>query len=212
MIKILILDTLTTGMSTENCGRYGIYRIGGIFTEDGVETQRFELRMQPFHNARISEQSLYIGGEDRASLTKYKDEASAMDDFIRLLDAAVNVRNPQDKLYIAGFNVTALDIPFIREWFRRNGQERYRDYFYLQPLDLSSISTFALLKERGKLRDFYLETVAERLGIDVVPEERFNCIANAELCLELLRTFCKTLFGIDLGNDTRKTEKMFKNY
>lgn len=212
MIKILTLDTLTTGMNTENCGRYGIYRIGGIFSEDGRETRRFELRMRPFREARISDQSLYIGNEDRSTLLRYPDEEAAMEDFRRLLDKAVNVRNPQDKLYISGFNVASFDIPFLKEWFRRTGHDDFRNYFFLQPLDLSCLSTFALLRERATLKDFFLETVAEKMGLDVVPEERFNCMTNAALCLDLLRVYCGTLFGIDLSNNTEPAGETVRNY
>ena len=42
MNKILFVDTLTTGMNTERCA---IYRIGGIYTEDGVEKKRFDFKV-----------------------------------------------------------------------------------------------------------------------------------------------------------------------
>lgn len=208
MNKILFIDTLTTGMNPERCS---IYRIGGICTEDGAESKRFEFRMRPFTNARIAEQSLWISGETRSSLLVYKSEADAFKDFVGFLDTVVDLRNPRDKAYIAGFNVAGFDVPFIREWFHRNGNERFRDYFYVQTIDTMCLSTVMLLNSRGAMPDFHLETAARFIGVNASATKKYDCIANAKISLDIYRRF-ETRCGLGECRDTGVARETVKNY
>lgn len=188
MKKILFIDTVTTGMNPEKCS---IYRIGGIYTIDGVEQKRFEFRMRPFINARISEQSLWISGESRSSLIVYPDEKDVFKTFTDYLDTIVDIRNPKDKLYLAGFNVTAFDAFFLREWFRRNGNERFRDYFYVQTIDTMCLATVALMNTRHNMPDFHLETAARFMHVKAAVSQSYDCIVNAKTSLDIYRAFEK---------------------
>ncbi len=208
MKKIIFLDTVATGTNPDRCC---IYRIGGIYTEDGVEKKRFEMRMRPFPNARINDQSLYITGETRASLTCYPSEAEVFGQFISFLDGIIDVRNARDKAYIAGFNVSSLDIPFIKEWFRRNGNERFRDYFYVQNLDMMNIAAFALVGLRDNMPDFHLETVARFLEIRHPRLSEYDSINNAKTSLEIYRKL-QTTFGLSKCADTSEATDITRNF
>lgn len=208
MYKIFFIDTLTTGMNVEKCS---IYRIGGIYTENGIEKFRFEFRMRPFINARINEQSIWISGESRQSLTGYESESDAFGHFIEMLDSVIELRNPKDKAYIAGFNAAAFDMLFLREWFRRNGNERFRDYFHVQVIDTMSLSAFALLPTRADMPDFHLNNTARFLGIDVYPGAGYNCTDNAKLSLDIFRHL-QTRFGLSECMDETESTEFRKNF
>ena len=208
MKKILFLDTLTTGMNTERCA---IYHLGGIYTEDGIETVQLDLKVRPFVNARINEQSLWIGGVDRSVVVHYPDQEQAFKTFIDFLDSVVDVRNSNDKMYLAGFNAAAFDVPFLYEWFRRNGNERFRDYFHMQTLDMMSVAAFGLIGRRRAMPDFKLESVARELGIPVPDTQNCDCITNARVALEIFR-FLQQRFGIDEYTDDSFAEKFVRNF
>lgn len=182
MLKIIFIDTVTTGMNPEKCC---IQRIGGILTENGEEKKRFEIRARPYPGARISDQSLWICGETRSSILRYPDSADAFKSLMEIVDGFINVRNPKDKAYIAGFNASAFDAPFLREWFRKEGNERFRDYFHVQTLDLMTLSAFHLLEKRERMTDFLLESVARELGVNVPGGDNYDCITNARTCVNM---------------------------
>ena len=209
MQKILFIDTMATGMNPERCA---IYRLGGIYTENGVEKARFEFRACPWAGAKISEQSLWICSETRASLARYPKSEDAFRDFIAFLDKRIDVRNPGDKAYIAGFNASALDVPFLREWFRKNGNERFRDYFYVQTLDLMSVSAFALINERRDMQGFHLNDVAQRLDIYYPGNENYDCIENSKVCLDIFRLLQRQMGINDYYRNTDTCEKVTRNF
>lgn len=207
MNKILFIDTLTTGMNTERCA---IYKIGGIYTEDGVEKKRFEFRMRPFPGARISDQSLWIGGVDRSVLASYPESASAFAEFVDMLDGFVEMRNSKDKMYIAGFNASAFDVPFLWEWFRKNGNDHNRDYFHMQVIDIMTISAFFLMDQRRRMQDFKLESVARFMDVYSGEGDTCDCIQNAKTCLDLYRKYMEQ-HGLGEFTETGECDEIITN-
>ena len=188
MNKILFLDTLTTGLDPERCA---IYKMGGIFCEMTVtgirELKRMDYYIRPHERARVVDNSLWIGGETRGNLALFPEQEKVFKDFVSLLNTIVNVRDPKDKIYVASFNASSFDVPFLKNWFLLNENQRFRDYFYVQTLDLMSLSAFALINERQSMPDFHLETTAKFLGVAPEHTAKYNCIANAETCLEMFK-------------------------
>lgn len=209
MSKILFIDMVTTGIGPET-NRYGIYRMGGILTEDGVERERFELKIRPFPGARIVDSSLWVTGSSRSELLYSEEEGAAFMRFIDLLDSHVNVRNAADKLVIAGFNAASLDVPFLKELFRRNDNPHFRDYFRYQCIDIASVCAFSLMKGRPDLKDFHLESAARSLGVVPSHGDGYSCIDNAKTCLDIYRRL-SVRFGI-AGVPDLTTASVTKNF
>lgn len=212
MNKILFIDTLATGLNPEKCA---IYRLGGIFCEENasgiVEKQRFDICVRPFETARIMENSLWTGGVTRSMLIYFPEQSDAFNDFFRLINENINLRNAKDKLYIAGFNVSSFDIPFIKNWFARNSNQRFRDCFYVQTLDIMSLAAFALINDRDNMPDFHLGTAARFLGVNPENGGYNSCLDNAQTCLEMYKVL-KTRLNVGDNSTYEKTDKFFCNH
>lgn len=208
MYKILFLDTVTTGMNPEACC---IYRLGCIYTENGQETKRLDLRMRLYNNARISEQSLWICGESRSSLAVYPSQEEAFKTFIDFLDSVVDVKNPNDKLFIGGFNVATFDIPFLRQWFIRNNNEKFRNYFHMQAIDMMIITNNLLLEKRHQCKDFHLESAARYMGLETLTDNEYDCIQNARTGLRMFRKYREDIYH-ERFPDNEEEISCIKNY
>jgi len=211
MNKILFIDTLTTGVNPDRCA---IYRIGGIFCEETVssivEKRRFDLTVRPFDGARIMENSLWVGGVTRSDLIRYPLQQNAFADLYKVIQEQINVKNPKDKIYLCGFNVSAFDEPFIKNWFSRNGSGKYRDCFYVQTIDLMSITAFAMMSFRDDMPDFHLETAAKALGVTPTKGKAYSCLDNAETCLKMYVAL-KERLGCGKPEGWKPLERVFSN-
>lgn len=212
MNKLLFIDTLATGLSPERCA---IYRIGGIFCHETLggmeEQQRFELCVRPFGGARIADSSLWVGGMTRSRLVNFPPQEDAFAQFYDIVCENIDIRNPKDKIYLAGFNSSAFDAPFLRSWFERNGNGRFRDCFHVQTIDLMCLAAFALMNERSDMPDFHLETAARFLGLSAVKGEKYSCLDNAATCLQMYRTLRVRLHTADEGS-YKMTNKLYVNH
>ncbi len=211
MKKILFLDTLATGLNPERCA---IYNVGGILCEETLETmteiRRFDLRLRPWEGARVTDNSLWVGGVRRSDLVQYPPQDTVFAAFFKLLESAVAIDNPRDKIYLSGFNASAFDAPFIRNWFFRNDCSRFRDCFFVQTVDLMTLSAFALMNERENMPDFHLETAARFLGVSPTKGERYSCLDNAETCLKIYMALKERLLTSP-PNEWIRTEEILKN-
>lgn len=186
MNKVLFIDILTTGPNPNRCG---IYAMGGCICEDsrwGIkELKRFEYRLRPFENVRISDHALWLGGVTRSQMLYFQKEEDVLNTFTELLADIVKVTDPTDKIHICGFNSSSFDMPFVKEWFERNNNKRFRDYFYMQSIDLMTLSAFALMDERQSMKEYNLETVARKLGIITTMSEKYSCLDNVNTCKQI---------------------------
>lgn len=186
MNKILFIDILTTGTNPQKCG---IYAIGGILCEESLsemkEVKKFEFRLRPFESAKVMDHSLWIGGITRSHLVYYKQENEVLDTFMEIISNCVNLSNPEDKIFICGFNSTGFDMPFLKEWFERNGNKRFRDCFHMQSLDLMTLSAYALMPERRTMREFNLASISRKIGVVSKTSETYSCLDNVKTCIQL---------------------------
>lgn len=206
--KILFLDAVTTGYNPD---RHCIYRLGGIFTENGQETGRFELKMQPPKDALIAEDALRVTGETRSGLMKYPQQDEAFGLFLNILDGKVNQYDMDDKLYIGGFTASMVEFPFVKKWFVRNGNRNFRNYFCYQTIDVSTLAAFALMDEPVGGKGFQLWNVAERLGIDPTVSGEFSCLDDCRTSSEIYRKL-RVRFHMEEGADAPVFNEVIKNF
>lgn len=196
--KILFIDILATGTNIQKCGIYGI---GGILVTDTPtriqEIARFEMRVRPYEKAKIHDNSLWRSGTRRSDLISFEDEKTVLGKFTAILDRIVNVKDPSDKIHLSGYNTSAFDALYLKDFFTRNGNEDYRNYFHVQAYDIMSYAALALKWDRRKMPDFQLDTAAKFLGVEPQYDENYSCINNAETCMEMYRII-KQRFGVGI--------------
>lgn len=216
IVKMLFVDTLVTGMQPSRCG---IYALGGIICEDGpdrtVEKCRFEMRINPRDGLRINEGKLWISGTKLKDLTTFQKEDEARAWFTSILDRYVNMHNPSDKIYLAGYNVSGLDIPFLREWFRRTaeepGKDHFYDYFTKQPMDVMIIARYAMLRQERTMLDFQQDTVARQMGVERRYSADYSCIDNAQESVDIWRKL-KPMLGTGEEGPYLRLDTVERNY
>lgn len=188
MIKILFIDLMKTGYDFKRCG---IYNMSCIYCEqqDGQikELDRLGLDIRPNDNLLIQERTLWTCGLTRSDLIHYMKESEALQRFIDFLDSKADKSKPNDKIYLAGYNIASLDMHFIKELFERNGNLNFRNYFFVQPLDLMIIGAYALMEKRNRMENMHIENVARAFGTEPEAEETYTTMKKSELCMEIYR-------------------------
>lgn len=196
MNKILFVDTLTTGINSERCG---IYRIAGIICEEDKGTIRqksgFDFLMRPFPQARITDESLAIGGMTRSRLIYLPDEKDVFKSFMSKIGEVIDIRHPKDKLYLVGLHSSTFDMPFIRAWFNRCGNEGFKNCFYVQTIDLSNLAAFVLMEERMNMANFYIDNMARTLNVTLHKDEKQSNIATIKTSIEIYAEIKRRLHG-----------------
>lgn len=118
-MKILYLDTETGGVdSREN----SLIQIGGIIVENGVELERFNIKIKPNPNLITSIEALEVQGRTMELINQdntFISEKEAFTKFKKILDKYVPFGvDIKDKLLIVGYNVN-FDVEFIDAFCKR---------------------------------------------------------------------------------------------
>lgn len=186
-MKIIYLDTETTGV---DCVKNAIVQVAGIIVSEGKETE-FNIEMQPFKGAAVESRALWKNRYSLEDLAKLQPSERAFEEFDKLISSFVNRYDKQDKLYIVGYN-SVFDVGFLREWYRRNGNEFYGSYFHNPPLDVMQLAGWLLAGKRTELEDFRLVTVYEYTTGKKL-EDAHDALADARATRELTGLLFKQL-------------------
>lgn len=206
--KILFLDAVTTGYKPE---KHSIYRLGGIFTENGEEKTRFEYKVGLPKDAYVAEESLMITGETRSGILRYPRYQDVFADFIKLLDKHVNLYDMDDKIHIGGFTASMLEFPFLKQWFIKNGNNDFKNYFHMQTIDISVLANFALLDEDTVRRGANLWATAEKLGITPHISRQYSCLDDARTALDMYHEL-RVRFHQEEKRDIPELKDVIRNF
>ena len=202
-MKILWIDTETTGLNVERCD---IIQIAGIIVIDGKEVERFNFRCQPTNYDTIEQQAL-----DTCNLTveQLRTLPTAQETYSKLkqvLDKYIDRYNKADKFYLAGQNVE-FDRQFLQSFFEKMGDKYFMSYVKHQTVDLIHLMT--ILDSSGciSISNFKLETIANYLNI-----ERDKNLHDAEVDIDLTRKcYCKLAAAYIKFHDYKESVDERKN-
>lgn len=182
-MKILWLDTETTGLNKEKCD---IIQLSGIVVIDGEERERFDFHCQPINYENIEPASFE---KTKLSIEKLKEFQTPQEmyvKFIQLLDKYIDKYDRNDKFFIAGQNVR-FDVEFLQSFFNKMGDQFLFSYFRHQTIDLMYFCTILHTAGLIKLDNFRLETIVEYLDVKFEGD-----LHNAFTDVDLTRKcFCK---------------------
>lgn len=192
-MKILYYDLETTGLDHKT---HAIHQLSGSLEVDGKTVWDFDLNMRPFKGAMISKKALEVGGVTLDQLKAYPEESGVYKDFLMKIEQNVDRYNKRDKIFLCGYNNSSFDDDFLRQLFTRNGNKYFGAYFWADSLDVRVLAANRLKKERHKMQNFKLMTVAKYLGIDVDEDKAHDGKYDIEITKEVFKIVNEPVYKV----------------
>jgi len=141
--------------------------MAGCVEIDGVVKEYFDFKIAPHPQATIEPEALKVGGVTLEQIQAYPDMKEVHKQLLKMLGKYVDKFNKTGKFFLAGYNNAAFDNQFLRAFFILNGDTYFGSWFWSSPLDVFVLASKFLMKERHKMEDFKLQTVAKQMGIAI---------------------------------------------
>lgn len=182
-MKIMWLDTETTGLNKEKCD---IVQISGIIVIDGEEKERFNFHCQPINYENIEQSAMEKTGMTIEKLKTFPTAQETYTKFKELLCKYIDQYDREDKFFIAGHNVK-FDLDFIQSFFEKMGDKYCMSFFKHFTIDLMAFCTILYTAGLISPENFTLGGIAKHLGFEDNPN-----LHDASVDIDLTRKcFCK---------------------
>ena len=104
-----------------------------------------------------------------------------------MLGKYVDKFNKKDKFHLVGYNNASFDNQFFRAFFTQNNDVYFGSWFWADSLDVMVLAANHLRKERARLVDFKLKTVAAHLGIEVDESRLHDAEYDIDLTYQIFK-------------------------
>lgn len=186
MIKLCYLDTETGGVDPD---KSALLQISAAFEVDWKIVGKFNRWLKPFpQDEKISAESTEKTGFTANLVStdpKFEDPKKVYNDFVEVCDSIVNKFNKQDKMFFVGYNAHTFDMPFMREFFKKNDNVYFGSYFWWPAIDVMLLYAADWLKDRTSMENFQLMTVAKLAGLKVDESRLHDGMYDIQLTREL---------------------------
>lgn len=184
-MKLLFLDTETTGTDSD---KHGLIQVAGAIAIDRAIKETFNFKIKPFPNDAIEDEALKVNGvtrEDLASPDRLEPEVA----HVKILDMFgryVSKFDRQDKFHLIGYNAQ-FDDEMLRAFWRKCGDTYYGSWIFWPTVDIAQIAGLRLMKDRWRMPDFKLMTVALHLGIDLTNVKAHDALDDIRVTMNVLK-------------------------
>lgn len=187
-MKLFFFDLETTGA---NPAKHGIHQISGEIIINDTVKEFFNYNVKPNPKAIIENEALAIANVTREELLDYTPMGEVHKDLVNMLSKYVDRYNKYDKFHLVGFNNASFDNNFFRGFFLQNNDNYFGSWFWSDTIDVMCLASYHLRKERHKLNNFQLSTVAEYLGIKVEEDKLHDAYYDIYLTKEIYKIVTK---------------------
>jgi DNA polymerase-3 subunit epsilon len=200
MIKLLFVDTETTGLDPQ---KNGLTQISGVaqvrdagfnVTKEKEAYAMFDYKLRPFSYDVIEESALQVCGltiDDLDSPDRLPPK-SAHDAFVEMMKQIVSPYDKTDKFFLVGYNAT-FDDRFLRAFFDKCGDKYYGSFISWPPIDVAQMAAILLGPRRMLMKSFKLSAVAETVGIKIDQEKLHDAMYDIELTIALFDWVVKSI-------------------
>lgn len=182
----LFVDVETTGVSVV---RDSIIQISGIFVVDGEEKERFDFKVRPYKEGRLSSFLENLLGTTNSEIEKFTEHTEVFSKVKSLFSKYTN--NGREKIFLCAYN-GQFDVNFISDWFQINGEKYFFKYIYTPIIDVMYIAGFALSRIRPQMPNFKLGTVYKTLFNEDL-DNAHNSMADIEGTMRIYNYLCRNL-------------------
>lgn len=187
---LLYVDTETTGLNVANCS---IWQLAGYITDTAKNiTESFDFKMHPYRDEIVSEEAVSKTGITQEQLDSFPSQSEVFNSFVSLIGKYVDLEDWNQRVIPIGYNVS-FDLDFLRAWFAyNNSASLFSKNIYFPGIDVMYLSSYYLLGERHRMRNFTLSTVYERV-LHKKLQNAHNALADIDATKELLDTIVRDL-------------------
>lgn len=181
MPNLLFIDFETTGLDPI---RHSIHRMAGQVVVDGKLACVFDYKMKPDPLKNIDKQSLDIANVALSDIKNYPNPVEGFIQFSReVVWPFVRTDVPSSKLFIIAYNAGALEMPFMREWYRSMhvSRKEFASHFHSGFIDVMSMATQYFMQMERHIASYSLSNIASVLGIKVDASLLHNPVYDVEL-------------------------------
>lgn len=185
-LKYLVYDLETTG--THHL-LHGIHELSASVIINNKVKDRINLKICPYPECEYDPKALSACGITKNEIEKFDYEQECYTLFMKFLRKWINIKDKDDKYFLMGYFNLHMDNDFLYEFMGRNAVtiNPYTKYFWSGALDVSVLALDYLQKERAKLMDFKLDTVAKYLGIEVLKSKLHGADYDKQLTWEIYK-------------------------
>lgn len=190
--KRLWLDLETTGLSHTT---HSIIQLAALFEIDGKVEVELNLKMRPMLDRQISPDALEKTGKTVDELDTYPHPSIQFEKFEKKLAYYVNKFDKFDKFVLSGYNISAFDDLFLRQFFIDNAKtkkdRRYGGYYgswiYWPKCDVQTFVAEHIITYNLNLPNFQLETVCKHFNIAIDAHDALSDIRATRQLYQILR-------------------------
>jgi DNA polymerase-3 subunit epsilon len=190
MIKLVFVDTETTGLDAK---KNGIVQIAGSMARFDKEleiVERFNFRMRTLPNDVLEQTALDVNGLTVEQINSYPQPNEVHRVLTVLFGKYCDKYNKDDKMFLVGYNAR-FDYDFMREWFNKLNDKYFGSWFFFPPIDVMQTAIFNLMHERVFLPNFKQVTVAKHLGIEFGEGGAHDADADIKVTEAILQRYLK---------------------
>lgn len=181
-MKVIWIDTETTGLNTKE---HGIYQIAYIIDIDGEVKEKGEILFNP-GEVLFSEEALKVNGKTVEEIKSFQSAKAAKQIFESIMSKYVDKYNKNDKFIPAGFNVK-FDLDMIRAWWDSQNDKYYGSWFDYHFIDIMALSMIHFYLGKLKLPNYKLKSLCDHFKIKLDAHDAMNdIIATRELLTHLI--------------------------
>lgn len=190
-MKVFWFDCETSGVDPM---RHGIISLAFMVEIDGTIKESGQL----FSNCagqEIDDSALQVNGFTREEIAGHETPQEMYRALLSLFDMFVNKYDPEDKFYAAGFNAD-FDLGFLRELWKRMGDNYFGSWFFFRAIDPSTVVPFlryAKLAREPFPKRQKLVDLAAYFGLST--EGAHDAFVDIRLTRELSRSIVTTIGG-----------------
>jgi DNA polymerase-3 subunit epsilon len=186
-MKLFFFDLETTGIKY---WQNGIHQISGEIVIDGKTQENFNYNVCPNPQCKIEEEALQVCNLTKEQVLAYPPMQEVYGRLVKMLSRYVDKYDRTDKFFLVGYNNASFDNYFLKAFFVQNGDNYFYSWFWVNSIDVMVLATQYLAKERHRMKDFKLDTVARHLGLASEADKLHNAVYDTQLTKEIYNKIC----------------------
>lgn len=175
------IDVETGGLDPEGCALLQIAGVIEYHNKDVNIEKKFNFHIKPIDGDKVDPKALAVNHLTEEQINDFESPITVYNKLLDLWREHVDPYNKRDKMFFIGYNSHSFDMPFVRKFFSKMGDDFFGSWFHYPSIDVMLLAAEKLRDKRRWMPNFKLMTVADRLGIPVDSTKLHDAFYDIEI-------------------------------